>query len=93
MVQLNRHLRLVLYDNGLVAKGLECLLIPRKELPKDDALQWHLERKITRAESRRIGAARILISDILATAEKSGSWVRLINPRDSRAVEHSWGGR
>jgi hypothetical protein len=39
MIQLTRCLRLTQYDNGFVAEGPECLLIPEKELPRDKALQ------------------------------------------------------
>jgi hypothetical protein len=71
MVQLTRCLRLTQYDDGLVAEGPECLLIPEKELPQDDALQWHLQWKTTRAECRKTGIPRVLTLDILADRFKS----------------------
>lgn len=45
MLVLARSLRLIEYDNGLIAEGLDNLIIPIVELQEDDALQWHLEWK------------------------------------------------
>jgi hypothetical protein len=45
MLMLARSLRLTEYDNGLVAEGLDNLIIPVDELEEDNGLQWHLEWK------------------------------------------------
>jgi hypothetical protein len=33
------------YEGGLVVEGLRSLLIPKKMIPEDNAIQWHLEYK------------------------------------------------
>jgi hypothetical protein len=61
MLILARSLRLTLYDSGLVAEGLDTLLIPIKDLDKDKGLQWHLAWR----SSNRHEGSPISILDIL----------------------------
>jgi hypothetical protein len=51
------------YKKGLVVDGLNSILIPRKRLIEDDALQWHFESKI------REGSRVAYTSDVLETVD------------------------
>lgn len=63
MTMLARSLNLVEYNFGFVAEGLNSVLIP-VEMSEDDAIQWHLEWKITRkspeSKPQRVQAFEIL---------------------------------
>jgi hypothetical protein len=52
-------LGIVEFKQGLVVDGLNSILIPRKFLLEDDALQWHFESKI------RVGGRTAYTSDVL----------------------------
>jgi hypothetical protein len=54
-------LGIVEFKQGLVVDGLNSILIPRKLLLEDDALQWHFESKI------RVGGRIAYTSDVLET--------------------------
>ncbi|PQE19806.1 pfs domain protein [Rutstroemia sp. NJR-2017a WRK4] len=60
MAMAARILSLVEFDEGLVGNGLSTVLVPVKELTKDNAIQWHLSNKKTNGSRRRLHFSEIL---------------------------------
>ncbi|KAF7863094.1 hypothetical protein EAF04_007177 [Stromatinia cepivora] len=65
-------LSLVMFDGGLVANGLNSVLIPVEELLDDDAIQWHYCPKTAQGSKSRRPTFKIV--------EETGKWYKELNP-------------
>ncbi|KAJ8071914.1 hypothetical protein OCU04_002219 [Sclerotinia nivalis] len=65
-------LSLVMFDGGLVANGLNSVLIPVGELLDDNAIQWHYRPKTAKGSKSRRPTFEIV--------EETGKWYKELNP-------------
>ncbi|CAD6447404.1 9cb629bc-3ff6-47b6-a860-8eeed4fb7b72 [Sclerotinia trifoliorum] len=65
-------LSLVMFDDGLIANGLNSVLIPVGELSDDNAIQWHYRPKTAEDRKSRRPTFEIV--------EETGDWYKELNP-------------
>jgi hypothetical protein len=79
LVLLSKSQALVEVQGGLVLDGLITLLYPVKKLPRDHAIQWHLELKTTSADSDEDGQRFVHASEIMAMSAIQ-EWHKELDP-------------
>lgn len=82
------------YDGGLIAEGLSTLLIPMKRLDQDNALQWHLKEKPSRAVRQGYRQWHNQVIDLLKDSVSGGWYNNTTNLEDisSRRAFLGWTG-
>ena len=86
MVALANSQAFVEAQGGLVLDGLVTLLYPVKNLPMDNAIQWHLELKVSNSTSQEQGLEFMHPSEIMGRSDIP-SWLKQLDPKklsDSR---------